>query len=261
MSFSIYKSPATLAKESRENRARQMQEEVERRDRMRQSVGQNSARSIRAQEVRDIEQARQEYQKQFQAYYQQMRDSVLSSPDPDGFFDAGPALDCDPAVERDICWSLFLSDHPDYLQSQANSDTLSRYLRANNCQRYDRFVLAAAYKRLLSLGLLETAESQEPAVQIHEQPEVVQPQLAGVILRYDDEGPIFGIRDYDFSSKFAKAYDRIQGKNPETGEDWILTARQANNLDADTFRKFASVSKADRSLDGIRSNYGNKYME
>jgi hypothetical protein len=263
MSFSIYKSPATLARESRENRARQMQEEVERREKMRQSVGQNSARSVRAQEVRDIEQARDEYQREFQAYYQKMRESILVSPDPDGFFDAGPALDTDPAVERDIHWNLFLKDHPDFYNSEVNRDVLSQYFTVNSCRRYDRWVLAAAYKRLLSLGVLETAaEFQEPAVMIHEQPtpEPTVPR-AGEVLYSDGEGPVFAAHSYDFFSPYKKASDRLQGQNPLTGEDWILTAREANNLDADSFRRFCNVSKADRTLAGYMSNYGAKYTQ
>lgn len=247
--YSIYLNSATLKKQAREARERKLQDELERQERQRQSVGQNSARSIRAQEVQhDIEQARQEYQKQFQAYYEQMRDSVLSSPDPDGFFDAGPALDCDPAVERDICWSLFLSDHPDYLQSQANSDTLSRYLTANDCQRYDRFVLAAAYKRLLSLGLLETAESQEPAVMIHE------PEPA-------PRKTYYRIADNDWDNPGGKPDDEIEGTNPETGEKWVLTRWQVERLDANSFKRFARLSKADRTLAGYLSNYGDLYTQ
>lgn len=259
MSFSIYKSPATLAKESRENRARQMQEEVERRDRMRQSVGQNSARSTRAQEVRGIEEAKAQYQREFAEYYQHMRSTILEQPDPDGFFDAGPALDTDPAVERDIHWNLFLKDHPDFYNSEENRTTFTRYLQVNNCTRYDRWVLSAMYKRLLSLGLLETGESQEPTVQVHEVPVTAQSQLPGEPLRWDDEGPIFSVHTYNFDSKCSKRDDRIEGRNPETGQAWMCTKREIDRMDSDAFKGFASITKVAQSLHGIRSNYGNKF--
>jgi hypothetical protein len=263
MSFSIYKSPATLARESRENRARQMQKEVERREKMRQSVGQNSARNVRAQEVRDIEQARDEYQREFQAYYQKMRESILVSPDPDGFFDAGPALDTDPAVERDIHWNLFLKDHPDFYNSEVNRDVLSQYFTVNSCRRYDRWVLAAAYKRLLSLGVLETAaEFQEPAVMIHEQPtlEPIKVERPGEPIRFDEEGPIYSVHTYNFDSKFAKRDDRIEGRNPENGFAWICTKTELDRMSADNFKRFASITKAVQSLNGLSSDYGTKYM-
>jgi hypothetical protein len=258
MSFSIYKNPATLAKEARQARERKLQEEVEHHERMRQSIGQNSARSIRVQEVREIEQTRDEYQKQFQEYYGQMRETVLVSPDPDGFFDAGPALDTDPGVERDIHWNLFLKDHPDFYNSEENRNTLSQYFTVNQCHRYDRWVLSAAYKRLLSLGLLETAESQKPTVMIHE-PEQVKVERPGEPLRFDDDGPVYPVQDYNFDSPFAKQDDRIQGRNPENGFPWVCTKRECDRMDADSFKRFASITKAAQTLTGMRSNYGDKY--
>jgi hypothetical protein len=257
MSFSIYKNPATLVKESRQARERKLQEEVEHHERMRQSIGQNSARSIRVQEVREIEQARAEYQQQFQEYYKAMRDTVLSSPDPDGFFDAGPALDCDPAVERDISWNLFLKDHSDFYNSEENRNTLSQYFTVNNCGRYDRWVLSAAFKRLKAFNLLETAET-EPTVMIHE-PEQVKVERPGEPLRFDDDGPVYPVQDYNFDSPFAKQDDRIQGRNPENGFAWICTKRECDRMDADSFKRFASITKAAQTLTGMRSNYGDKY--
>lgn len=259
--MSFYSNSKIREREAKAQRDAQWQAELERRDRIRQNLS-YSIKDARAEEVRDIKQAREEYQKQFQTYYAQMRDSILSSPDPDGFFDAGPALDTDPAVERDIHWNLFLKDHPDFYNSEANRNALSQYLTVNNCARYDRWVLAAACKRLLSLGLLETAESQQPAVVIHEQPTTEPPvPRAGEVLYQDADGPVFAAHTYDFYSPYKKASDRLQGQNPETGEDWILTARQANNLDADSFRRFCSVSKADRTLAGYLSNYGDRYTQ
>jgi hypothetical protein len=251
--MSFYANAAMRAKEAKAARERQMEEELKRRERVRKELS-YSLKDARAEEVKSIQQAREEYQVQFRQYYKAMRDSVLSSPDLDGYFAVGPALDCDPAVERDICWSLFLKDFPDFYNSEENRNTLAQYFTVNNCQRYDRWVLSAAYKRLLSLGLLET--EQQSSIMIHEQPtpETAVP-CAGEVLYHDADGPVFAAHSYDFFSQYKKASDRLQGQNPETGEDWILTARQANNLDADSFRKFCNVSKSDRDLSRVRSDY------
>ena len=146
------------------------------------------------------------------------------------------------------------------LNSQENRDTLSQYFTVNHCDRYDRWVLSAAYKRLLSLGLLETAESQEPTVQVHEVPVATQPQLPGEPLRWDDEGPIFSVQTYNFDSKFAKRDDRIEGRNPENGFAWICTKTECDRMSADNFKRFASITKAVQSLTGLSSNYGQRYM-
>jgi hypothetical protein len=250
--MSFYSNAATRAKEAREARERQMQSELERRERIRMNLS-YSLKDARAQEARDIQQAREEYQKQFQEYYKAMRDSVLSTPDPDGFFNPGPALDTDPGVERDIHWNLFLKDHPDFYNSDNNKNTLSQYFTVNQCYRYDRWVLSAAYKRLLSLGLLETeetvAQSQtQPAVMIHE------PEPA-------PRKTYYRIADNDWDNPGGKPDDEIEGTNPETGEKWILTRWQVERLDANSFKRFARLSKADRTLAGYLSNYGNRYTQ
>jgi hypothetical protein len=255
--MSFYSNPATRAKEAREARKRQMQEELQRRERIRQNLS-YSIKDARREEVREIEQARNEYQREFQAYYTKMREAVLVQPDPDGFFDAGPALDCDPSVERDVHWNLFLKDTPEFHNSQENRDTLSRYFTVNHCDRYDRWVLSAAYKRLLSLGLLETSESQQPV--IHEQPTPEPTVQRAEPIRFDDEGPIYSVHTYNFESKFTKQDDRIEGRNPENGVAWICTKTECDRMSADNFKRFASITKAVQSLTGLSSDYGTKYM-
>jgi hypothetical protein len=175
---SFYSNAATRAKEAKAAREIQMKEELERRERIRKNLS-YSLKDARAEEIKQIEEAKAQYQREFSSYYGQMRETVLSSPDPDGFFDAGPALDTDPGVARDIHWNLFLKDHPDFYNSENNRNTLSQYFTVNNCGRYDRWILSAAFKRLKAFNLLETAET-EPTVMIHE-PEPVKVERPGEV--------------------------------------------------------------------------------
>jgi hypothetical protein len=245
--MSFYSNSKIREREAKAQRDAQWQEELQRRERIRKSLS-YSLKDARAEEVKDIQQAREEYQKQFQGYYAQMRESILVSPDPDGFFDPGPPLECDPAVERDVHWNLFLKDHPDFYNSDNNRNTFSQYFTVNNCARYDRWALSAAFKRLLSLGLLETEASQESAVVIHE------PEPA-------PRKTYYRIADNDWDNPGGKPDDEIEGTNPETGEKWVLTRWQVERLDANSFKRFARLSKADRTLAGYLSNYGDRYAQ
>jgi hypothetical protein len=257
--MSFYSNSKVREREARENKNRQMQEELERRERVRKSLS-YSAKDARRDEVREIEQARDAYQQEFQKYYSKMRESVMVQPDVDGFFVEGPALDCDPAVALDIHWNLFLKDHPDFYNSEENRDTLSQYFKVNNCFNPDRWIYSAAYKRLLSLGLLETEASQEPVIHEQPTPEPVKVDRPGEPIRFDDEGPVYSVHTYNFESKFAKRDDRIEGRNPENGFAWVCTKTELDRMSADNFKRFASITKEAQSLTGLSSDYGQKYM-
>jgi hypothetical protein len=86
---SFYSNAATRAKEAKAAREIQMKEELERRERIRKNLS-YSLKDARAEEIKQIEEAKAQYQREFSSYYGQMRETVLSSPDPDGFFDAMP---------------------------------------------------------------------------------------------------------------------------------------------------------------------------
>jgi hypothetical protein len=244
--MSFYSNPAIRAREAREAKQRQREAEVERQNRVRQEIAGDRKR-IREDEVLGIQDAKAEYQTQFREYYQQMRATALEQPDPDGFFDAGPALDTDPAVERDIHWNLFLKDHLDFYNSEENRTTLSRYFTVNSCYRYDRWILSAAYKRLLALGLLETEQSLRDA-DPYVAPEPVA--VRQTHFRIEEEG-------WDNPGK---PDDLIEGWDIVTGERATLTRWAVDRLNSSEFKRFARVSMADRNLAGRRSNYGDRYM-
>ena len=255
--MSFNSNDATRKREAKEARDRQMQAELERRERVRQAWSYN-LKDARAQEVREIESAKAEYQNQFQTYYRAMRESVLVSPDPDGFFNSAPALDCDASVEVQIHWDNFLRANTEFYNSENNRESLSRYFGANNCYRPDSVVYEAAYKRLLSLGLLETYESKAEPYYVAPEP-APAPQFAGTPIRHDEDGPIFSVRDYNFDSRFAKQDDRIEGRNPENGYAWICSKLECDRMTSEDWKRFASITKASQTLTGMRSDYGDRY--
>jgi hypothetical protein len=173
--MNFYSNPETRKRANEEARKQQRQAELDRQERVRQSMDRTSLKSIRAQEKAEQDALREAAQQRIvalQAEQEQLlretrkveRKRLTSEFDNERVLGDAPATMS--RAEGDVYnlaqFNLFVEQTPDYVFDERNAAALSSYFERNHIQLISAEAFKAAWSKLKDAGIIVEPETPKP---------------------------------------------------------------------------------------------------